>query len=277
MAPDQEPGDSITQLPPNVWADAHSHLSDPRQPDVDGAIREAQALGIQVFLQGGVGPEDWERQKALHARVPGVLPVFGLHPYWVADHSEEDCESALDLLARELGAAYALGEIGLDFRPHIMKDSAPRQYSCFETQLELARVADKPVVLHIVRAFEEALRVLDLFGTGTRGLVHAFTGSAKQAEAYLERGFLLSVGGPVCRHDATKLHQAIQQIPLESLLIETDSPDQPPPGLEPEHNRPSTVLQVAGEVARIKKTTAAQVLDKSYQNLRKLLNPDPNL
>ncbi len=253
------------------WADAHSHLSDPRMHDVSSAVREARLNGIEFFLQGGVGPEDWQRQKELARAEPGVLPVFGLHPYWVSDHSMEECEAALDQLARELPGAYALGETGLDFRPAILKDAEFRQLECFELQLEMAKVVGLPVVLHLVRAHAEALRCLDFFGEGVRGFVHAFNGSAFQAEAYLQRGLLISVGGPLCRTDNIRLRQAVAAIPLENLLVETDSPDQPPPGLS--ENKPITILQVAKVIAEIHKVSASQVLDKSRQNLRKLLFP----
>lgn len=260
----------MTRLGPG-WVDAHLHLADLRVQDPEALIQRAQSAGIHWFVQGGVGPEDWARQRELAARVPGVLPVFGLHPYWVADHSEEECESALDQLAREISGAAALGETGLDFRPHIAKDSEDRQIQCFEAQLELARVAGKPVVLHIVQAHEEALRVLDLFGTGVRGMVHAFTGTWPQAQAYLKRGLLISVGGPVCRPEKKGLHQAVQMIPLESLVLETDSPDQPPPGVAAGQNEPRTLLQVAEKVAELRGLNAGLLLDKAKENLENLL------
>lgn len=260
------------------WADAHLHLADPRILDPAALVEQAQAQGIFSFLQGGVGPEDWRRQHELAARLPGLLPAFGLHPYWVSDHSLDECESALDQLARELPHAAALGETGLDFRPHICKDSEARQIACFEAQLEMARVAGKPVILHVVQALEEAQGVVDLFGAGVPGLVHAFTGSAPQAESWLQRGLLISVGGPVCRPDFTRLHQAVKSIPLDHLLLETDSPDQPPPGTPSGQNTPSSLLLVAEKVAEIKGLSPAQVLDKSRENLEKLLygNDDGN-
>ena len=254
------------------WADAHSHLADARIENAHALLQEARSQGIQFFLQGGVGPEDWQRQLELAAKEPGVWPVFGLHPYWIADHGADDCEAALDQLARILGKASALGETGLDFRPSIVKDSRARQISCFEAQLELAKVAAKPVVLHIVRAFDEAIQILDLFGQGTTGFVHSFAGSWPEAKAYLDQGYLISVGGPVCRPKLKRLHQAVREIPLDRLLLETDSPDQPPPGVGEGQNRPSTLLAVADRVAEIKGLTRAQILDKSCENLRKLLN-----
>lgn len=253
------------------WVDAHLHLADPRIDDPGALVEQAEAQGIHSFLQGGVGPEDWQRQRELAQRHHGILPAFGLHPYWVSDHTADECESALDQLARELPHALALGETGLDFRPHVCKDSEARQIACFEAQLEMARVGAKPVILHLVQAVDEAERVLDLFGAGVRGLVHAFTGSAPQAEAWLKRDLHLSVGGPVCRPDLTRLHQAVKIIPMDRLLLETDSPDQPPPGVVAGHNTPSSLLLVADKVAEIKGLSRAQVLDKSRENLEKLL------
>jgi TatD DNase family protein len=151
-----------------------------------------------------------------------------------------------------------------------MRDSEARQFSFFEKQLELAQVANKPVVLHIVRAFDEALRVLQLFGLPEqKGFVHAFNGSAKQAEAYLQLGLLISVGGAACRPDNQRLHQAIAAVPLDRLLLETDSPDQPAPDFE--SSRPSMLWKVAESVAKIKGLSSTEVLDKTSQNLRKLL------
>lgn len=125
------------------WIDAHGHLADPRwQGQEEEILLEARSKGITFFMQGGVGPEDWQRQQELKSRYPNHIGLcFGLHPYWVADHDDEACDAALDVLAAQLGGAIGLGEMGLDFRPHIMKDSQERQISVFEQQLELADIS----------------------------------------------------------------------------------------------------------------------------------------
>ncbi len=258
------------------FIDSHSHLSDLRiESEVEDMISRAKALGIEQFLQGGVGPEDWERQKQLKVRHPEIRLCFGLHPYWVADHSQDECEKALDLLSREIPKAEALGELGLDFRPHLLKneDCEGRQKEVFQAQLELTEVSAKPIVLHLVRAFEEALQILDLWGVPKAGgMVHSFNGSVKQAEAYLNRGLHLSIGGPVARPENQKLHQAVQIIPLEKLLIETDSPDQPPPRFSGTDNEPASLWDVAEMIAQIRKLSPEEVLDISSRNLEKLLS-----
>lgn len=257
------------------WIDSHNHLSDPRLDQRrEEMIAQAESHGIQYFLQGGIGPEDWERQKVLKQKHENVLMCFGLHPYWVADHTEIDCEMALDLLAREIASpqVHALGELGLDFRPHIMKESKARQIEFFELQLELAEIAKKPIVLHLVRAFDDVQKIFDVRGVPSRsGLVHSFNGSVKEAQFYLSQGLYLSVGGPVVFADNQKLHQAVASIPMEFLLLETDSPDQPPPELKGQYNEPLSLLSVAEQIGKIKKIEAREVLDRSSANLRKLL------
>jgi TatD DNase family protein len=256
------------------WIDAHCHLADPRIADqVDGFILKAKAKGINEFVQGGVGPEDWERQRVLRDLYPQQIKLcFGLHPYWVSDHTREECETALDLLSKNVKEAEALGELGLDFRPHILKDSEALQIEMFEAQLELAEIAHKPVVLHLVQAFDKALQIFDVHGVVPRGgMVHSFNGSVNQADAYLKLGLKLSVGGPLVRPDNQRLRQAVSKIPMDSLLLESDSPDQPPPSHQGLMNEPATIIEVAEIVSQLKQIPTEEVLDRASQNLRKLL------
>lgn len=255
------------------WIDAHSHLADPRWGEhADDAIAEATKLGISFFLQGGVGPEDWTAQKKLWTKHPDQIGLcFGLHPYWVAEHEEDLCEIALDGLAHLLPQAMALGETGLDFRPHIMKDSRERQLDCFQQQLELAEACELPVVLHLVQAHEEAIRMLDLWGVPKRGgMVHSFNGSWGKAQDFLRKHLCLSVGGPVARPDNHKLHEAVRRMPLEFLLIETDSPDQPPPAYKGQLNPPASLWDVAKAIAHLRGVTADEILDITASNFRRV-------
>lgn len=257
--------------------DCHLHLADPRIFASAGEIiQEAQSRGIVFFMQGGVDPADWQRQEMLAKRFPGQIGLcFGLHPYFVAANDLETCEKELDFLAQEIHKAMAVGEAGLDFRPHIMKDSRERQIQIFEQQLEIAGYAEKPVVFHLVQAHEEAIRVLDLYGVPERkGLIHAFNSSWGKAKEYIQRGLMISVGGPLCRPDNTKLHEVIKQIPLEYLLLETDSPDQAPPRSEDSDfssgNRPVSLWRVAEKVAEIRKISSREVMSINQSNFRRL-------
>ncbi len=258
------------------WVDSHSHLADLRWGDeIKNVIEESRLLGIHFHLQGGVSPEDWTRQRILKSRYPEIGLCLGLHPYFVSEKSDVEVETALNQLARELldPEVLAIGEIGLDLRPHIVKGKFDQQMDAFVTQLELAHFAQKPQVYHFVQAFDEAKNFFDHFGLPTqRGMVHAFNGSLQQAEYYLQKKLFLSIGGACCRSDNLRLHQAIQIIPLTEILIESDSPDQPPPHLMGQLNRPRIVLEVAEIIAKIKKVTREEVLDISAQNLEIFLH-----
>lgn len=267
-----------------TYVDCHSHLADPRLDSCrDQIIASARAKNIQTFIQAGVGPEDWKKQLELAPLIPGFIPVLGLHPYWVAAHSEFRCEEALDQLSRLLinPDVKAVGEMGLDLRPSIEirdgESSKARQFSIFEMQLEIAKMAYKPVVLHIVRAFDEAITTLEMWGPiEPGGMVHSFNGSLAQAKKYLDLGLHISVGGPLCRDDNTKLHQAVAGIPMEFLLIETDTPDQAPPEYKPEffagNNENSSLFLVAQKVAELKKLSVDEILDITAKNAKKLFS-----
>ncbi|MBL7672291.1 MAG: TatD family hydrolase [Bdellovibrionaceae bacterium] len=272
------------------WIDSHCHLADPRLDVLrDSWMREAGDCGVDFFMQGGIGPEDWARQKALSDRYPGKIGLcFGLHPYWVVDHSLDECEGALDFLAREAAGnqCLAVGEIGLDLRPHIAKDSEARQVEVFTLQLELAEVLKKPIVLHLVQAYDLCQTIFDQVFDQVfhqrldqkadhrlHGFVHSFNGSWEQAEKYLQRGLLLSVGGPLCRASSRRLQEVVRRIPLTSLLIETDSPDQPSDRLRGQMNPLASLIEVAKRVAELKQIDLGEVLQSTRDNFVKLMGP----
>lgn len=259
------------------YVDAHSHWADSRLPQDDQSLSHriavCQADGFDFFLQGGVQPEEWQRQLELKKKFPDNIGLcFGLHPYYVSDHSIEDCEAALDELTLLLPQAMALGETGLDFRPHIMKENQGQQIEMFENQLELAKAFQKPLVLHIVQAHDKALQVLDLWGIPEkRGLVHAFNGSYDTAKKFIDRGFLISVGGAVTFAKNRKLQDCVKKIPFEYLLLESDAPDQPPEGW-PGFNESRSVRRVAEQIALIRNISPLDLLEVNTGNFKRLFS-----
>lgn len=261
---------SYTQVRMIKWWDAHSHWADSRLDSTrDEWIKTALNAGLEFTLMGGVGPEDWKKQKQLKLKHPDLLGLcFGLHPEWVASRSELELNEALDLLSKEVSQAQALGETGLDLRPQF-EESLDLQMEAFEAQLEMAKVAHKPVVLHLVRAHEEAMKAFQFFEPPPRGaLVHSFNGSWPQAQDYLDMGFLISVGGPLLKPENFKLFEVVQRIPENFLVIETDLPDQAWGPYRGSMNPPESLLAVAGKVAQIRKISQEDVLHFTTQNLK---------
>ncbi len=258
-----------------MFIDAHSHWSDSRwnldQGEIQKNLNLAAVEQISFFLQGGVNPADWQKQKILKKNFPDQFGLsFGLHPYFVSAQDEETCELALDELAKELPAAMALGECGLDFRPHIMKESMIQQIEFFENQLELAKAFKKPMILHVVQAHDKALQILDIWGLpAENGFVHAFTGSFDTAKRYIDRGFYISVGGAVTFDKNRKLLDCVKKIPLEYLLVESDSPDQAPAGWVGLNNSTSVRL-IAEKIAQLRGLSVLQVLEITTSNFKRL-------
>jgi TatD DNase family protein len=253
------------------WWDAHAHWADSRLDLLrETWLKQAQGLGLEFSLLGGVCPEDWKNQQRLNSQFPQQFGLcFGLHPEWVASHELVAVDEAMDELSKQAHAALLLGEMGLDLRPQY-EETLNHQMEFFEAQVELACVLQKPVVLHLVRAFDEAMKAFHFFPQLPKGaLVHSFNGSWPQAQKYLEMGFLISVGGPLLKSDNHKLFEVIRHIPENDLVIETDLPDQAWGAFRGGLNPPESLLSVAQRVAELRKCSLEHVLHFSTQNLKR--------
>jgi len=262
-----------------MFADAHLHLSDVRiSSDLqERYIRDAFKNNITYFLEAGVSPDGWSKQIELSQKYPeNILCSFGLHPYWVAQNDYDLCEQALDDLVLILNKSVALGETGLDFREKYVQDGAmDRQIVFFENQIQIANIFKKPLILHIVKAHQEALRTLMmwreqlLMSTGS-GLLHAFNGTYEVAKSYLDYGFMISIGGAITYSKNASLREAVKKIPIDMILIESDSPDQKPLDWPEPLNSPLSVLNVASVVAEMKRLSQKEVLQTTTANFKRL-------
>lgn len=258
-----------------MYVDAHCHLADLRITDAEREkiIRESLNKKISIFLQAGVDPEDWKRQENLQKQFPeNILTSFGLHPYYVAAHTHEQCEEAMDILAQKMNQAQspmAIGETGLDFREQFIGHEE-KQITFFENQIALAKISHRPLILHVVRAHEEALQILRTWDPPSRGgMVHAFNSSAEVAQKYLDLGFLISIGGAITYEKNQKLKKAVRSLDLVNILLESDSPDQPPQGWQG-NNNPTSLWLIAAEIAKIKDISPLKVLEQATLNFKRL-------
>lgn len=256
------------------WIDAHCHLADPRfEADLSEVMARALAAGIRGFVQGGVDPEDWERQRRLASQYPGqIISCIGLHPWWVASRSREEMLQALRTLEAEIGlpgAAQGVGELGLDFP----RGARELQVVAFEFQLDLASRLGKPIVLHVVKSHAEALAILKKRGTPrSGGLVHSFWGSMEIARSYLDLGLALSFSGAIRKRSSQTMEELLRALPEGTWALETDSPDQGfelPPG---RLNEPSRLIQVAETMARIRGESVESVLEKSSATVARVFS-----
>lgn len=258
----------MMQILAEGFIDSHCHLADTRMDqNRDDVIQQAIQKNIRTFIQAGVGPEDWQKQLELKKKFPeNMIPCFGLHPYFVSDHSEEQCEQAFTQLKSALHQSLGLGECGLDFREIIVKGQNAKQIQFFKKQLELADQTHKVPVLHIVRAHDEAFKILKNYQLQRGFMVHAFSSKKSNATKYLDKGAYLSIGPSALIENNHALHESISYIPMDRLLIESDSPDPKP--------EPWTILDIAAKIATLKKLSAEQVLETARENLLQLFDQE---
>ena len=216
------------------WIDTHCHL-DAAELSADVAGVQARAAGRQVVhcVLPAVGPGNFGAVRAM-AHAFAYSYALGIHPISVpqAQAADLDTLDAALALANSDPRLVAVGEIGLDyFVPALSQEPMrERQAVFYRAQLKLARKHDLPVILHVRRSADQLLKHLrDLLPEdGWSGIAHAFNGSQQQAMEFIKLGFKLGFGGAVTFEPALQLRRLAAELPIEALVLETDSPDMPP-------------------------------------------------
>lgn len=264
-------------MEPWTLVDAHCHLdSDRLGAPPDEVLAGARAAGVGEIVMAGVEPSGWAAQVGLVRRFEGVFPVFGIHPQFVPELDLKSLEVMLGELEGAIGGnlgirAVALGETGLDRLSAATRGGIALQEVALRAQLRMARRADLPVVLHLLRSDELALRVLREEGLpGRGGVVHSFSGSKEFALALVKLGLHVSFCGTVAYPQSRRLREAVAAVPGERLLIETDSPDQSPPPWRGTPNRPQHLPIIARAVAEIRGETPDELARVTRANARRL-------
>ena len=255
---------------PYKLIDAHCHL-DVEAFDADRAqvLERAASNGISDIVIPGTERRYWDRINNLCTEDHRLHACYGLHPYWVNRHQLEDI-SALQTYI-EGNPPVAIGECGLDFRKHMLSeaDDKTRQLTFFEAQLGLAEDHQLPVVIHSVRATEAVIQSIQKF-KNLRGMIHSYSGSLEQARQLVDIGFYISLGGSVTHEKASKLRKVAQSIPLSSMLLETDAPDQPDKQHTGQRNEPAFIRNTLEEIARLRTESAEEIARQTSANARTL-------
>jgi len=250
--------------------DSHSHF-DVAQFDDDRAhaLARARAAGVRRQIVPAIDAAGFARVRELCAREHGLYPAYGLHPMYLAEHRPEHLQELEQWIERE--RPVAVGECGLDFFVPGLDADAQREY--FRRQLELARKFDLPLILHARRAVDEVTAAIRRIGN-LRGVVHSFSGSVEQAQHLWKLGFCLGLGGPLTYPRAHRLREIVATMPLEYLLLETDSPDQPLHGHQGQRNEPALLAEVCTCVAQLRGVEPEEVAAATTRNCERLFRLD---
>jgi TatD DNase family protein len=248
--------------------DSHCHIDfDVFDNDLESVLQRAKTEGISKFIVPGVLSKDWAKIQSLSSQHENIYPCYGLHPCFADQHTEDD----LIALEKQITSyqCVALGECGLDYRKHQPDRELQSKY--FEAQLDIADQHRLPVVIHSVHATEEIIQSLKKH-PNLKGMVHSFSGSYEQAMQLVKMGFYISFGGVITYDNSRKLRIVAEEIPINSLLIETDSPDQPDADHFAQRNEPSYLTNILNCVSELREESKEQIAEQTTANARKLFN-----
>ena len=254
---------------PTMLTDSHAHLDDPAfDADRDQLLPRARAAGVTSIVTVGTSVEGSRRACDLAERNDGVWAAIGCHPH-EADRVADDHDlSELHELASRPHVV-AIGETGLDYAK---KFSSPEnQKLLFRRHLRLAAEMHLPIVIHCRDAHEEVRAILkEELPLPIRGVIHCFSGNARDADEYLAMGFVLSIAGPVTFANANGLREAVRSVPMERLLVETDCPYLTPVPHRGKRNEPAYVRHTAEAVAALFGAPLATFAEASTRTAREL-------
>ncbi|MDE2406842.1 MAG: TatD family hydrolase [Xanthomonadaceae bacterium] len=248
--------------------DSHSHFDAAEfDSDRNAALARALAAGVVAQIVPAVDAAGWPKLRQVCASHDGLHPAYGLHPMYLEQHRPQHLQALGDWIERE--RPVAVGECGLD---HFVEGlDAGAQQSYFDGQLALARAFDLPVIVHARRAVDAVIASIRRIGR-LRGVVHSFSGSAEQAAQLHRLGFLLGIGGPVTFERANRLRGLVATLPLEQLLLETDSPDQPGAAHRGERNEPAHLPEILGVIATLRNVPQEEIAAAATANAERLFN-----
>ena len=248
--------------------DTHCHL-DAAKFDEDRAamIGRARQAGVERFVTIGCDVDNSRRALGLAATHTDVYASVGVHPH----EAEKVQDSFVDELRRLSSHArcVAIGECGLDY----YYDHSPRekQQEVFAAQIQLAVELQKPLVVHVRDAWEDCLQLLrSQNASSCGGIIHCFSGDWEFAASCLELGFYLSIPGIVTFKNPGALVEVIERMPVERMLVETDSPYLAPAPHRGKRNEPAYVVEVAKRIAEIKDCTYDDVVKQTGENAQTL-------
>ncbi len=257
--------------------DSHCHLADEGfAADLEAVIARAKAAGLEralVILEGGNTSEAAQAER-ISALWPDVRFSVGVHPHQ-AHQFADDPQRAATVVRDQLAAtpsARAVGEIGLDYH----YDFSPRdvQQAVFRAQIRLARDTDRPVVIHTREADDDTMAILREEGGGeVRGVLHCFTGTDALADAGLALGFYISLAGIVTFPKAGALRDTARRVPLDRVLVETDSPFLAPVPHRGSRNEPARVVHVVETLAALYGVDARELAGRTAANFHTLFRP----
>ncbi|GLR69915.1 TatD family hydrolase [Agaribacter marinus] len=250
-----------------MFVDSHCHLDriSESSVEIDEIVKRAAEAKVEHMLCVAVSVKEFTSMHSAVAKYSNVSMSCGVHPL----HQEDACDydTLLEYATRD--DVVAVGETGLDY--HYSEDTKATQRQSFIDHIKVANVVKKPLIIHTRGAQQDTLDILnEYYEHDTGAVLHCFTESLEMAEAAMAMGISISISGIVTFKSASELQATVKQIPLDKLLIETDSPWLAPTPYRGKTNEPKYVVRVAEFIADLKGMSVAELAEASKNNFYQL-------
>lgn len=249
-----------------MYFESHAHYDDKRfREDREELLELLPSCGIDYVVNVGCDLKSSQNSLRLAKKYPYVYAAVGVHPHEVGDMSSQTIEQLRKLSTEQ--KVVAIGEIGLDY----YYDFHPRELQrfWFRQQLRLAEEVDLPVIIHSRDAAQETFDIIEASPV-RRGVIHCYSGAWQMAQDYVDMGFYIGVGGVVTFSNAKKLHEVVEKIPLERILIETDCPYLAPNPNRGKRNDSRNLQYVVEKIAQMKQMSTDDVAKITADNAKSL-------
>lgn len=248
--------------------DSHAHINDEQfDEDREELLKKVKESGVDLLVNPGADMPSSKAAVNLANEVDFVYAAVGVHPHDVEDMTEEDIEELRQMVINN-DKVVAIGEIGLDY----YYDNSPRdlQKKYFIRQIELANELGVPFIVHDRDAHGDCLEIIKKYKKAETGCVlHCYSGSLELAEEYIKMGCYISISGTVTFKNNKKTVEVAQNIPLDKMFIETDSPYLSPVPFRGKRNDPSKVEHVAAKIAQLRGISYEELCQKTKENAKK--------
>lgn len=246
---------------PNSLCDTHFHLS--LNDDINNILKRAKENNVENFILSCCDLKSIKEGIEIIKKYPNIYLTIGLHPDEINEFNEKTI-LYLEKLIIDNKNIIGIGEIGLDYYHN--KNNKKEQIELFRAQLELAKKLDMPVVIHSRDATSDTINILKKYKL--KATIHCFTGSLETANIYVKEGYLLGIGG-VSTFKNTSLKETLKSIPIENIVLETDSPYLSPVPFRGEINEPKNISIICDNLCSIKNMNREEVIKKTTNNVLK--------
>ncbi len=248
-----------------MFIDTHCHLSLEDYDDINKVILENRSNNVSKIIISGCTAESILESIDITSKYDDVFVTIGFHPSEATITTEKEL-NMLDKF-KEFNKVVGIGEIGLDY--HYGKEDKEKQIELFSKQLKFAEENNFPVVIHSRDAVEDTINILKQYKV--RGIIHCFSGSIETAKRYVSMGYLLGIGGVVTFKNSN-LYKVVEEVGLENIVLETDSPYLAPEPFRGSQNSSKYLVYIAEKIAKTLNVDVAKVAEVTSSNATKLFD-----